>query len=116
MNVFISWSGSSSRGVALALKEWLPGVVQVVRPFMSAEDLEKGTRWASKVAEELEQSDFGILCVTRHNVDSPWLHFDAGALSKKIDRARVVPLLLDLPQDRLRCSRQRRRKGRTCSA
>jgi hypothetical protein len=49
-----------------------------------------------EISKELEASDFGILCLTPENVASPWMLFEAGALSKKLDLARVAPLLVGL--------------------
>ena len=43
-NVFISWSGDRSERVAAALHEWLPMVVGTAAPWMSKEDIEKGSR------------------------------------------------------------------------
>ena len=52
------------------------------------------------LAKELQDSNFGILCVTRDNFEAPWLLFEAGALSKTMDKAYVVPFLFDLnPSD-----------------
>jgi TIR domain len=100
MKVFISWSGLGSREVAVALRHWLPSVIQAVEPYVSSEDIEAGARWGEDVADQLEDTDFGILCVTRNNVASAWLNFEAGALSKAVDRSRVVPFLIDLaPSD-----------------
>lgn len=103
MKVFISWSGKLSQAVALELRDWLPAVIQSIDPYVSSEDIEKGARWGSEVSKELETSDFGILCITPTNTGAPWLNFEAGALSKSIDRSRVVPFLFrldraDLPQ------------------
>jgi TIR domain len=96
MKVFISWSGDVSRAVAVALREWLPLVLQIVEPYVSSEDIEKGARWSAEVAQQLNETAFGVLCVTASNVGSPWLNFEAGALSKSIDTSRVSPFLLDL--------------------
>jgi hypothetical protein len=93
MKVFISWSGDRSRQVALALREWLPMVIQAVQPFMSDQDNDAGVRWLDTVTGELEEANFGIVCVTPDNVNSRWLNFEAGAISKAVDKARVVPLL-----------------------
>jgi TIR domain len=100
VKVFISWSGALSRDVAVALRDWLPSVIQVVEPYVSSEDIDPGARWSTDIAVQLEDTDFGILCVTRDNVETPWLNFEAGALSKSVETSRVVPFLVDLgPSD-----------------
>ena len=48
------------------------------------------------MAKELADSNFGIICVTRENVNSPWVLFEAGALAKTMQGSKVIPLLLDL--------------------
>jgi TIR domain len=97
MRVFISWSGEPSRSIAKALHDWLQGVVQRVEPWMSDDDIDGGARWNDALAKALEETDFGIVCVTRANQAAPWLNFEAGAVAKKVGTAKVVPLLIDLP-------------------
>jgi hypothetical protein len=63
---------------------------------MSDADIESGRRWNEEVAAELEQADYGFICLTTANIDRPWVLFEAGALAKQFDSARVVPLLIDL--------------------
>lgn len=63
---------------------------------MSDVDIDAGDRWAESVAKELEASNFGIICVTRENVSSSWILFEAGALAKSMNGSRVIPLLFDL--------------------
>lgn len=100
MKVFLSWSGQQSRAVAVALYEWLPSVINALDPFVSSEDIDPGTRWQMEVAQQLDDSNFGIVCVTRANQASPWLNFEAGALAKAVETSRVVPLAIDLkPSD-----------------
>lgn len=96
MKVFISWSGDVSQVFAAALAEWLPNVIQAVEPFFSRDDIRKGAGWLAKLNSELDQSNFGILCVTPDNKDAAWLLFEAGALAKKIEHAHVCPLLLGI--------------------
>jgi hypothetical protein len=94
MKVFLSWSKPRSRQVAEALHEWLPLVLQRIEPWMSAADLEAGVRWGQLLSDQLESTAFGIICVTPENQHEPWLHFEAGAVSKKVSHpsSRVIPL------------------------
>ena len=96
MKVFISWSGNKIHLVALVFREWLPSVIQSIVPYVSSEDIDKGARWSSDIAKELEDSTFGILCVTKDNLNAPWLSFEAGALSKTMDKSFVTPFLFDI--------------------
>ena len=94
--VFISWSGDLSRKLAEALRQWLPGVLQFVKPYFTPEDIEKGTRWGSDIVKELESSEIGILCLTKSNTSSPWMLFEAGALSKSLDKSKVCTVLFGI--------------------
>ncbi len=93
--VFISWSGDLSKKLAEAVREWLPATLQFVKPYFTPVDIEKGTKWGAEISAELEKSDTGIICLTRENLSSPWILFEAGALSKK-PRSRVCTLLFNL--------------------
>jgi hypothetical protein len=94
-NVFISWSGERSLIVASELREWLPMVVQTARPWLSDSDIDKGSRWLSELTKALSVSTVGISCLTAESLDSPWLLFEAGALSKAIETTRLCTYLLD---------------------
>lgn len=96
MKVFLSWSGEKSHKVALVFRDWFPSVIQSLEPYVSSEDIDKGTRWSTDIAKELEDSTFGILCVTKDNLTAPWLTFEAGALSKTMDKSFVSPFLYDI--------------------
>lgn len=100
MKVFISWSGELSHNIAKLLKEWIENVIQSAECFLSSEDIDKGTRWFSEISKELDNTNLGIICVTNESMNAPWLLFEAGALSKKVEHSYVCPLLIDLaPSD-----------------
>jgi hypothetical protein len=44
----------------------------------------------------LQDTDLGIICLTKANQHEPWLMFEAGALAKHLTTARVIPLYIDL--------------------
>ncbi len=95
MKVFICWSEERSKVVAETLYVWLKRVIQELKPFLSTQDIRSGKRWMSEIAGELKETKFGILCLTGENLDSPWLNFEAGALSKTIDdKTFVCPYLI----------------------
>lgn len=96
MKVFICWSGPTSRRLAEVFRDWLPGVIQAIKPYFSPEDVEKGARWYPEISKELEQCKAGIICLTRENLEASWIMFEAGALSKNIERSRLVPLLFGI--------------------
>jgi hypothetical protein len=95
MKVFLSWSGDRSSQVARALSDWLPSVIQAVKPWMS-EQIGKGMRWGPEMARALEETRFGIVCLTPDNLTAPWILFETGALSKTIASTHVCPYLLGL--------------------
>lgn len=94
MKVFISWSGERSKAIAKALNDFLPKIIQALKPFYSPE-IEKGATWSNKIDEALTGTSFGIICLTPDNLDSKWIHFESGALFKTPD-ARIWTFLTDL--------------------
>ena len=70
-------------------------VIQKISPYISTET-EKGARWSSEIARELEHCSYGVSCVTPENKEAPWLLFEAGALSKSVSDGKVAPILFGL--------------------
>lgn len=70
MQVFVSWSGSLSRDVAELLRRWIPNVLQGVDVWISSEDIEKGSIWFGDIAEALDSTGLGIICVTHNNKEA----------------------------------------------
>lgn len=95
MKLFISWSGEFSQRVAEKLSIWIPTIIQSVEVFYSPDDIAKGENWSNRLSEELDDCSFGIICLTPENVAAPWVHFEAGALSKSLD-TRVSAIMLNI--------------------
>jgi len=95
MKVFISWSGERSKVIAEALDWLLPRCINTINTWVSSEGIEPGARWSADIAKQLEETDFGIICLTKDNLNSKWIHFEAGALSKLVDNSLVVPYLFE---------------------
>ena len=102
MKVFLSWSGEMSHKVADAFREWLPYVIQSLKPFVSSGDINKGARWNDVLAQELKDAKYGIICITHYNTSAPWLNFEAGALSNIVGPSSVAPFLFNVDRSVLR--------------
>jgi hypothetical protein len=96
MKILISWSGQLSKELGEIFYNWIPGVLQFVKPYFTPDDVEKGTRWNSEIAMELQESQVGIMILTRENLLSPWIMFEAGALSKQMEKSRICPILFGI--------------------
>jgi hypothetical protein len=92
MKVFLSWSGERSKRVASALADWLPNVIQELEPWMSDRSIAAGERWHEELEEALDACQTAVICVTPENTTSPWLLFEAGALSRAYRQAVAIPL------------------------
>ena len=97
MKVFIHWSGERSKQLGEAIREWLPNVLQFVKPYFSPADIDKGARWANEISKELEQSKIGIIAMTDENRTNPWIMFETGAISKVVEEG--VPISSPAPAD-----------------
>ncbi len=100
MKVFISWSGERSRQVAELLSTWIQCVLQAVEPWQSSKDIDRGSLWFSEITNQLSNTHNGIVCLTKSNLDKPWILFEAGALAKGLTSSRIYTFLIDLkPND-----------------
>jgi hypothetical protein len=68
-------------------------MLQGLEVSLSKHDIESGSRWGTDVAKKLEDTSFGILCLSSSNLNAPWLLFEAGALTKQFD-GKACGLLL----------------------
>jgi hypothetical protein len=103
-NIFISWSKPQA-AAALALREWLPHVIQSTKPWMSETDIEKGKPWLDELMGALAGLKLGIVCLTPEGLSEPWVLFEVGVICKALDpETRIWTYLLgglrpsDVPQ------------------
>lgn len=104
MNIFISWSGKLSHHVASIFNDWLKCVLPTISTFLSSTDIVAGSRWSDTVAEKLENCEMGLICITSENINSSWINFEAGALSKNIEASLVIPILINVTNEDLKKS------------
>ena len=95
MKVFISWSGEASNAAARALQKAIGNVFTNAEVWMSSEDIKLGQEWFTELIGALDGTRFAIVCLTRRNLASPWVMFEAGAVSGTFRDLRVVPVLLE---------------------
>ena len=102
MKIFLCWSRDRGQRLAEALKEWLVGVVPGVtgRDVFFSPDIGKGSDWFDEVRSWLAQVNAAVICLTPENVQSPWMHFEAGVVLGRVGKECVFPYLLGVrPED-----------------
>lgn len=100
MKVFLSWSGEKSRDIAELLDSWIRCVLQAVDPWISTKHIDRGSVWFTEIADQLQNTTIGIICLTKDNLNKPWILFEAGALARGLSASRVCTFLVDvLPTD-----------------
>ena len=75
--------------------------MHLAKPWMSTDDIQKGERWNAELSKSLGSHAIGIICVTPENSTEPWLTFEAGALSRSVEKGKVMPLLLGMSPDEI---------------
>jgi len=96
MDIFISWSGDRGKYIALKLRDWVPSVLQGVKPWVSDQDIQKGARWVTELLNHLDSCQVGIVCLTPESLQAPFLLFESGALAKNVDSSFLIPYLWGL--------------------
>ncbi|MDR2818466.1 MAG: toll/interleukin-1 receptor domain-containing protein [Endomicrobium sp.] len=96
MEIFISWSGERSKLIAEMLKLWLKMVIQSLKLWISSKNLDAGKRWENEIYEKLNSSNMGIICLTKENMNAPWILFETGMLLKGSSTDRIFTFLIDL--------------------
>lgn len=98
ITIFICWSGNN-RSVAKAVKDCLDLIFDKHIEVKYSEQLTSGSLWVTKLFDMLDNVDYGLVCLNKENYNSPWMHFEAGAITKSLKKSHVVPMLFDLEAD-----------------
>lgn len=93
MKIFVGWSGEESGRIGEVIRQWIPSVIQSVKPYYTPNDMENGSNWFSEISSKLAETKLGVICITKDNYNAPWLLFVLGALSQQIDTSLVCPIL-----------------------
>ena len=56
MKIFISWSGDYSKQCAEILRDWIKCTLQASEPWISSQDIDKGTLWFSEISGQLKDT------------------------------------------------------------
>jgi len=102
MEVFISWSGERSKIFAELFHDFVKRLLHPLKPWMSSIAIQKGQRWSKEIGDRLSNDMIGVICITPENQDSQWLLFEAGAISKVIEEAKVCPILIGMDKTDLK--------------
>jgi hypothetical protein len=98
-NVFLSWSGPTSRQHANAFREWIMESMELAKPWMSEHDIEAGRLWLPQLTDQLRAHKVGAVFLTPDNMWSAWPLFEAGALCNNIgDTGRLFVIRIGIEQ------------------
>ena len=82
MKIFISWSKEKSSELAHSIDDFLKGMFRdKIASWISDENIVSGTRPMTEIKKALTTCDKGIFCLTKNNYESPWIMYEAGAMS-----------------------------------
>jgi len=99
--IFVSWSGKKSWHIAHRIAEWMPTIVPNTRYYLSSE-IPAGSLWLTHLMNGLAASQMALLCITKDNIQSQWLNFEAGAMWNRYGADMLIcPILFELDPNEL---------------
>lgn len=88
--VFISWSGSFSKLIAEHLHRHFFNYPRVLEPWISSHDITSGNAWFEETSEALNDSNYGVVCLTPGASKKPWINFEIGWLYGKLNNCKII--------------------------
>ncbi len=98
VKLFISWSGKISYEIANKFKEWLNDIFPDIEIFVSNDDLRYGRSWEDGLRKELNKTNYGIICLTKTNLNSNWILFESGGILKGKPKSIIWTLLYNVDE------------------
>lgn len=99
--VFISCTKNLSRECAKVLRDWIKYVSNTDTPLLSSRTNDKVGYWLSDHSDDLIDIKTGIVCISKDNINSPWLVFELGALISRLGKNNVFTFLIDVDPEEL---------------
>ena len=99
--IVLAWSGEASSKVALALCRFLKLTLHGCEPWVSSEHVAAGAFWHTELLTALKSARIGVLCLTPGNIESKWIHFEAGAIANSFGSPNACPYLLNVDRSLL---------------
>jgi hypothetical protein len=101
-DVFISYSGELGGNIAEQLAELIGQSWQQAEVFLSRKHIHGGSLWESQLVNALRSASVCLIVATSDSLESPWVHFEAGAMlvssTERNDQEFVVPLLFGVSE------------------
>lgn len=98
--LFISWSGETGQVIADLICEWLDKIYSnAYEMIFFSPNIEVGSLGIDDIMKALNKCKKGIFIITRERLNSPWLHFEAGAISKGDTGNSIIPLYVDIKRE-----------------
>lgn len=100
--LFISWSGEKGKKVADLIYDWIGVIYKNVKGnvFLSTR-MEPGILGFTEIMSALDNCTRGFFIMTQERIDSPWIHFEAGAVFKAKDTNWIIPIYVDINRNTL---------------
>jgi hypothetical protein len=98
--IFISWSRNPAKDIGEKLQTLLKKIFPYpnIDFFLSSSgknEIVAGEDFRNKLDNNLMDSNFGILILTKNNFERPWMMFESGALSNGDNKSRIIPIFFN---------------------
>lgn len=100
MELFLSWSKSKSKELALSTRNFLQGMFRnSIKIWMSSESIPYGSMFQGEINAALQRSEKCIAFITADNYKAPWIMYEVGAISKNCiqgnNKNAIIPIMFD---------------------